>query len=369
MKASLVLLLGLLIVACQPKDNPPPAPAEEKSLFARPANFPEPVYQIELNQPKEAGFELGKTLFYDGILSRDSTIACGECHRQPNGFTHHLHDLSHGIGGRTGLRNALPLQNLAWLQRFQWDGGIDNLDEQPIFPIEHADEMDDTMNNVVNKLRATKNYPGLFESAFGSEEITSEKTLKALAQFMLTLVSANSKYDQVIRKENGATFTADELAGQKLFVSKGCQNCHAGELFTDQSFRNNGLSPFERTKVEYVDGKPTVRVVVDEGRYRITGENADRFKFVVPSLRNIAATLPYMHDGRFKTLREVLDFYDSGMVDSPTLDPFFRKANGALGIPLSEDEKTKLIAFLNTLTDTEFLKDKRFAEPDGFPSR
>lgn len=361
-------LLGLLTLACQPKDNPP-APAEEKPLFARPANFPEPVYQIESNRPTEAGFELGKTLFYDGILSRDSTIACGECHRQPNGFTHHLHDLSHGIGGRTGLRNALPLQNLAWLQRFQWDGGIENLDEQPVFPIEHADEMDDTMDNVVKKLRATKSYPGLYEKAFGSNEITPEKTLKALSQFMLTLVSANSKYDQVVRKENAATFTADELAGQKLFASKGCQNCHAGELFTDQSFRNNGLSPFRRAKVVYENGKPSVQVVEDEGRFRITGRDEDRYKFVVPSLRNITATLPYMHDGRFKTLKEVLDFYNSGMIDSPTLDPFFRRPDGALGIPLSEDEKTKIIAFLNVLTDKDFLNDRKFAEPDGFPVR
>lgn len=367
MRSLLVLLLGILTVACQPQDTPPVS-GTEKPLFARPANFPEPVYLIDSNQPTEAGVALGKTLFYDGILSRDSTIACGECHRQYHGFTHHLHDISHGIGGRTGLRNALPLQNLAWLRRFQWDGSIEKLDEQPIFPIEHPDEMDDTMENVVQKLQTSSTYPALFKAAYGSEEITSEKMLKSLSQFMLTLVSANSKYDQLMRKENAVTFTADELAGQKFFASKGCQNCHAGELFTDQGFRNNGLSPFERTKVEYVDGKPTVRVVVDEGRYRVTGQATDRFKFVVPSLRNIAATLPYMHDGRFKTLREVLDFYDSGMKDSPTLDPFFRQANGSLGIPLSEDEKLKLIAFLNTLTDTEFLNDKRFAEPDGFPS-
>lgn len=368
MKYLILLLLGLLVLACQPKDNLP-VPVEENPLFARPANFPEPVYQIELNQPTEAGFELGKTLFYDGLLSRDSTIACGECHRQPNGFTHHLHDLSHGIGGRTGLRNALPLQNLAWLQRFQWDGGIENLDEQPVFPIEHADEMDDTMDNVVKKLQATKNYPGLYEKAFGSPEITSESTLKALSQFMLTLVSANSKYDQVVRKENAATFTADELAGQKLFTSKGCQNCHAGALFTDQSFRNNGLSPFRRSKVVYENGKPTVQIVEDEGRFRVTGRDEDRYKFVVPSLRNATATLPYMHDGRFKTLREVLDFYDSGMIDSPTLDPFFRRSDGSLGITISEDEKTKIIAFLNTLTDTDFLTNRKYAEPEGFPVR
>jgi cytochrome c peroxidase len=302
-------------------------------------------------------------------LSRDSTIACGECHRQNHGFTHHLHDLSHGINGRTGLRNALPLQNLAWLRRFQWDGSIEHLEQQPIFPIEHPDEMDDTMENVVKKLRSSTTYPVLFKAAYGREEVTLDKMLNALTQFMLALVSAQSKYDHYVRKENGVMFTAEELAGKQLFESKGCINCHAGELFTDQSFRNNGLAPFERSKVVYVNGKATIQVVVDEGRFRVTGKPADRFAFVVPSLRNIVATLPYMHDGRFKTLKEVLDFYGSGMHDSPTLDPMFRRADSTLGVPLNEDEKTKLIAFLNTLTDNEFLINPRFAEPDGFPVR
>ncbi len=368
MKKRWFWLVVLFVCACQPATTPPEA-VEPKALFERPANFPEPVYLIESNPVTKEGVELGKTLFYDGILSRDSTIACGECHRQYYGFTHHLHDLSHGINGRTGLRNALPLQNLAWLRRFQWDGSIEKLEDQPVFPIEHPDEMDDTMENVVKKLRTSKLYPALFKAAYGTEEITTQNTLKALTQFMLTLVSAQSKYDQSVRKENGVTLTADELAGMQLFQSKGCKSCHSGELFTDQSFRNNGLAPFERSKVVYVDGKPTIQVVVDEGRFRVTGQPSDRFKFVVPSLRNIAATLPYMHDGRFKTLKDVLDFYSRGMQDSPTLDPVFRQADGTLGIPLSEEEKSKLIAFLNALTDNEFLKDPRFAEPAGFPVR
>lgn len=368
MKKWLFGLIILTVSACQSPETTIPE-TKPKALFERPANFPEPVYLLDQNPVTEEGFALGKTLFYDGILSRDSTIACGECHRQYHGFTHHLHDLSHGINGRTGLRNALPLQNLAWLRRFQWDGSIEHLEQQPIFPIEHPDEMDDTMENVVKKLRASATYPALFKAAYGTDEITSDKMLNALTQFMLALVSAESKYDHYVRKEGGVTLTAEEMAGKHLFDTKGCSGCHVGELFTDQSFRNNGLSPFERTKVVYVNGKPTIQVVVDEGRFRVTGQAVDRFKFVVPSLRNIAMTLPYMHDGRFKTLKEVLDFYSSGMHDSPTLDPVFRQANGTLGIPLSEDEKTKLIAFLETLTDNEFLKDPRFAEPDGFPVR
>ncbi|GAB2783768.1 cytochrome c peroxidase [Rhabdobacter roseus] len=367
MKKYGTLFICLWIFACQ--DRTKPEPVKPEVLFEVPANFPAPVYLLDQNPITEEGFTLGKTLFYDGILSRDSTIACGECHRQYFGFTHHLHDLSHGINDRTGLRNALGLQNLAWLRRFQWDGEIESLDEQPVFPIEHADEMDDTMDNVLRKLRASANYPKLFKAAYGSEEITSEKMLKALSQFMLTLVSANSRYDKYVRQESGGTLTAAELEGKALFATKGCQGCHAGELFTDQSFRNNGLPKFERTKVVYVDGRPTVQLVVDEGRFRVTGNPADRFTFRVPSLRNVEATLPYMHDGRFTTLEQVLDYYASGVQDTPNLDPIFKQADGSLGIPLTADEKAKIIAFLKTLTDTDFLKDKRFAEPPGFPVR
>ncbi|TDB63487.1 cytochrome-c peroxidase [Arundinibacter roseus] len=370
MKKLFAGFLALGMAACQ-SPQAPEVEIEPKPLFERPANFPEPVFLLESNSLTQAGFTLGKTLFYDGILSRDSSIACGECHRQYYGFTHHLHDLSHGINGRTGLRNALPLQNLAWLRSFQWDGSIENLEQQPIFPIEHPDEMDDSMENVVQKLRSGTTYPALFKDAYGTEEISSKKMLNALTQFMMSMVSADSKYDQVLRREKGVAFTEMEQQGMLLFEAKGCANCHSGVLFTDQSFRNNGLAPFERTKVVYENGVPRVEVVVDEGRFRVTGLPQDRFRFRVPSLRNVEVTLPYTHDGRFKSLREVLDFYSDGVQESLTLDPLLRPkmAGGRPGIPMSEDEKTKLIAFLKTLTDHTFLTDKRFAEPDGFPVR
>ncbi|SDL76415.1 cytochrome-c peroxidase [Siphonobacter aquaeclarae] len=360
--ATALFFLGLL--SCSPgKDSP-----ETKPFFYVPANFPQPEYPVASNPVTQAGFDLGKRLFYDGILSRDSTIACGECHRQYFAFTHHLHDLSHGIENRIGLRNSLSLQNLAWEKHYMWDGAVTDLYQQPIVPIQHPDEMDDKLDNVVQKLRKTKGYPPLFKAAFGSEEITSDKMLKAITQFVLSLVSANSKYDKYVRKEGNVTLTTDELDGMKLFESKGCKTCHAGELFTDGSFRNNGLSKFERTKVVYVDGKPTLQVVVDYGRYFVTQLETDRYKFKVPTLRNIAESLPYMHDGRFTKLQEVLDYYDAGVQDTPNLDPLL-KQGGRLGIPMTADEKRKIIAFLNTLTDTEFLQDKRFAEPDGFPVR
>ncbi|MFN8355196.1 MAG: cytochrome c peroxidase [Spirosomataceae bacterium] len=365
MRNYLIASAILFVWACSTSGNSPDE-VKPTPLFSAPSTFPQPTYPLDQNPITQAGFYLGKQLFYDGILSRDSTIACGECHRQYFVFTHHLHDISHGINGRIGLRNALTIQNLAWEKTFMWDGRITNLDQLPAFPIQHPDEMDDNLDNVVRKLRNSKAYPTMFKAAFGTDEITAERMMKALSQFMLTLVSANSRYDKYLRNE--VTLTADELDGMKLFEDKGCKTCHAGILFTDQSYRNNGIPKFERSKLVYTNGVPSIQTVWDEGRYEITKQETDRFKFKVPSLRNIAESLPYMHDGRFKTLQEVLNYYDAGVQDTPNLDPIL-KQNGRLGIPLNADEKRKIIAFLNTLTDTDFLKDKRFAEPDGFPVR
>lgn len=265
----LFCLCMYLVFACKKAEESPAVPTEpEVKLFEVPKNFPATTYSFSQNTITKEGFELGKALFYDGILSRDSSIACGECHRQYFGFTHHLHDLSHGIEGRTGLRNALALQNLAFQKVFLWDGAVENLDLQPLIPIQHPDEMDDKMDNVLLKLKKHKTYPSLCETAFGSDEITQDRFLKALSQFMVSLVSANSKYDKYIRKEANATLTDDELAGMKLFESKGCRSCHAGELFSDESFRNNGLSKFERTKPVYENGQVTIQIIVDEGRYK-----------------------------------------------------------------------------------------------------
>ncbi|MGX7686885.1 cytochrome-c peroxidase [Flectobacillus roseus] len=366
MKKHLLLILGLfVVVACHKKaDEPSP-----ETFFVAPSHFPKPVYPIDSNVITAVGFDLGKNLFYDGILSKDSTIACGECHRQTYVFTHHMHDLSHGIYGRVGLRNAQSLQNLAWRERFQWDGKAATLNEQPILPIEHPDEMDDDIDNVVARVGRHKGYQDKFKAAFGSEGVTKDRLLKALTQFMLSLVSYQSRYDKYVLKDASASFTQDELDGMSLFNSKGCSNCHKGVLFTDESFRNNGLSKFERTKIEYVNEKPVLQIVVDEGRFRVTGNANDKFKFKVPSLRNVAASSPYMHDGRYTSLLEVLNFYDASVQDYGTLDPVLRQSNGRLGIQMTAEEKRKIIAFLNTLTDDTFLKDKRFAEPDGFPVR
>jgi cytochrome c peroxidase len=312
--------------------------------FQQPANFPAPVYNLASNTITEDGFILGRKLFYDARLSRNNTISCGFCHLQTSAFTHHGHDVSHGIDDRLGKRNSPPIMNLAWHTSFMWDGGVFDLDLQPIAPITNEVEMDETVENVMNKLRATSEYPALFKKAYGSEEITTTRLMKALSQFMLMLVSNHSKYDSV-QNGWGATFTENEQKGLVLFEQK-CSSCHPAPLFTDHSFRNNGIGAGPNN---------------DQGRYEVTVNSDDKYKFKVPSLRNLGYTAPYMHDGRFYTLAGVLEHYNSEVQDMTTLDPLL-KQNGALGIPLTTDEKTYLLAFLNTLNDKIFITDKRFSE-------
>lgn len=312
--------------------------------FKQPPNFPAPAYNLAGNQITQAGFELGRKLFYEPRLSRNNTISCGDCHIQTAAFTHHGHDVSHGIDDRLGSRNAPPMMNLAWHSTFMLDGGVFDLDLQPIAPITNEVEMDETLDNVLKKLREHPQYPALFKKAFGSEEISTARMMKALSQFMVMLVSDHAKYDKVMRKE-GETFTAAEQAGYKLFQEK-CNACHKEPLFSDYSFRNNGIGAGPNN---------------DEGRYAITLNAGDKYKFKVPSLRNLAYTAPYMHDGRFYTLDGVLEHYTAEVQDMPTLDPLL-KQNGKLGISLTAEEKKLLLAFLNTLNDKEFITDRRFSE-------
>lgn len=317
-----------------------------EELFAIPANFPKPVYDFAKNPITQSGFELGRELFYEGDLSRDGTISCAECHSQASGFTHHGHDVSHGIDNLRGIRNAPPIQNMAFQKEFFWDGGVFDLDLFSIAPIENPVEMDEKLGNVLEKLRKKEKYATLFQKAYGSKEITTERFLKALSQFMTSLVSANSRYDKYVRKEVGGILSEEELAGMEIFKQK-CASCHSGELFTDQSYRNNGLAVYNAE---------------DTGRHRITQKDSDKYKFKVPSLRNVEITVPYMHDGRFYTLEAVLRHYNESVLDVPTLDPSLKNGQ-KLGIQTTPDEQKKLIAFLKTLTDSEFLKNKRFAAP------
>ncbi|WP_153799934.1 cytochrome-c peroxidase [Foetidibacter luteolus] len=312
--------------------------------FEKPANFNTPAYKLENNPVTEAGFVLGRKLFYEPRLSRNNTISCGSCHIQSSAFTQHGHDVSHGIDDRLGSRNSPPIMNLAWSPLLMWDGGVFDLDLQPIVPITNHVEMDETVENVISKLQQHPDYPGMFRQAFGSPEITTARLLKALSQFMVMCISSNSKYDSVVRGQ-GTVFTSDEQAGYEIFKTK-CSACHAEPLFTDNSFRNNGLSIANNN---------------DEGRYTVTLNAADRYRFKVPSLRNLAYTAPYMHDGRFYTLDAVFDHYSRQVKNTPNLDALLQR-NGVLGITLTTAERVQLLAFLQTLNDRQFITDPRFSE-------
>ena len=309
--------------------------------FTTPKGWPKPIYNLDSNSLTTEGFDLGKKLFYDGRLSRDGNFACGTCHQQFAAFASFEHDLSHGIDDKFTTRNAPTLYNLAWKKEFMWDGGINHLDLQPLAPITAHNEMGETLDNVLKKLKADEGYKSMFKMAFGDTIINTQRMTRALSQFVLMMVSNNSKYDKVMRGED--TFILPEKLGYKIFSQK-CASCHAEPFFTDFSYRNTGL-PLN----------PTIK---DYGRMLITANSADSLKFQVPSLRNVQLTAPYFHDGRTMYLDQVMDHYRNGVVKGPTTDSIVRNK-----IPLSNFEIGQIKAFLNTLTDTIFIKDKRFSEP------
>jgi cytochrome c peroxidase len=290
----------------------------------------------------ERGFLLGKKLFFDPLLSVDNTVSCNSCHQQTLAFADTpLHPFSKGVMGKQGFRNAPELVNLAFRKEFFWDGGVTHLDFVPMNAIESEFEMGETIENVIAKLNAHPEYPALFGEAFGTQQINTPLLLHALAQFTNMMVSDRSPYDQYLRGESALSET--EMEGLHIFEAK-CQSCHAGALFTDESYRNNGIDTTFNS---------------DIGRARITALDADIGKFRVPSLRNVAITPPYMHNAKLATLEAVLDHYANGVLPSPSLDPLLQQT-GQLGIPLTGSEKQALLAFLKTLTDKEFLKDERF---------
>jgi cytochrome c peroxidase len=317
------------------------APPNDTLKIVVPKGWPRPVYDFAKNPVTRRGFELGKALFFDPLLSKDSTISCASCHLQFTNFTHVDHALSHGILGKKGTRNTLSIINAAWSKSFMWDGGVNNIEVQPLAPIENPVEMDSKLALVVTRLQRSPRYTQRFKEAFGAQaEVTGQNVLKALAQYMVSIQSYNSKYDRVMRKEAGASFTEAEKQGLKIF-RKQCASCHTEPLFTNNGFENNGLRPDTALR--------------DGGRAKITHNPADSLKFKVPSLRNIEVSYPYMHDGRFRNLQMVLFHYSADIYRSPTLSPKLAK-----GIDLSEQDKNCLIAFLKTLTDETFLRDARF---------
>lgn len=328
MKKAAVLLLLAACVCISASQTLHPA-------FFVPKGWPEPVYSFENNQLSESKILLGRALFYDPVLSDNNTISCSSCHLQYTAFAHVDHKLSHGIFDRIGNRNAPALVNLAWHSSFMWDGAVNHLDMQPLAPISNHNEMGSNIESAAERLRKKEIYMSLFKSAFGDSAATGERILKAMSAFMVTLISCDSKYDQVMRGE--AVFDEKESKGYKIFKTN-CAGCHTEPLFTNLHFESNGL--------------PVDSVLNDVGRMKVTGNAADAFLFKVPTLRNIEFSYPYMHDGRFSTIRQVLDHYDSDATSH-----FKNK------ITLTSSGKVELTAFLLTLTDKKLLFNPEYSFP------
>ncbi len=349
-RTSTILILSLLLIfsemlmeACKKTDSVAGQGIGTTPLQLKvPQGFPPPQPLFADNPLTQEGFELGRRLFYEGKLSRDSNFPCASCHQQFAAFSTLDHPLSHGFNNQFTRRNAPGLFNLAWQSSFQWDGGVNHLEVQPLNPITSSNEMAMTIQEVLDRLKNDTRYPPMFKAAFGTEEINSQKMLKALSQFMGMMVSGNAKFDLV--KRGQATFTIAEQSGYAIFKNK-CATCHPEPLFTDNSFRNTGLA---------VDP-----VLNDSGRMSITKDPMDYLKFKVPSLRNIYKTQPYGHDGRFYSIGAVIDHYRTGVINTPTTDPKLRN-----GIPMTDEEKLDLSSFLRSLTDTTFIVDKRFTNPN-----
>ncbi|MBU3678924.1 MAG: c-type cytochrome [Candidatus Kapabacteria bacterium] len=349
----LFVIAAAIVVGCTDPDVP--ITLDETPYPVRFEDLPEPILPTDypLTQTRVS---LGRTLFHDGQLSRTGTQSCATCHSQAAAFSDNR-KYSIGVRGLPGTRQAMALVNLAWSDRgFFWDGRSPTLRDQALHPIVDTLEMDETLDNVVRKLSTSSMYRSMFTRAFGSDSITPERIGIALEQFMLILISGQSKYDRALA--GYAVLSETEERGRQLFMrefdptykKKGaeCFHCHAAPFFTNDRFMNNGLDDDA--------------MFLDLGRERVTGLASDRAKFRVPTLRNIARTAPYMHDGRFKTLEEVVDFYNIGVRRSSTVDALMQ-FNLAPGLKLDAQDKADLVAFLKTLTDEQFLTNPLYRMP------
>ena len=357
-----ILVLAVLVLSqCRKNDDPVQSYGVGTPYTLEvPTGFPSPNIPAD-NPMTEEGIKLGRHLFYEKALSDNNTISCGSCHIQERAFTDAT-ALSIGTRGIPGRRKAMPLFNLAFHENFFWDGRVLTLEEQSIHPILDTLEMDNDLPTVISRLSANPIYPPMFKAAFGDDEITRERIGKAIAQFERTMISANSKFDRVIRDPNGETFTALEQRGYELFTSDfdpnggfggDCFHCHGeretrflfGAFGRDLQFMNNGLKA----------------VYTDEGRAEITNNPADVGKFKIPSVRNVEFAFPYMHDGSIPNLDSLIGFYNFGGHLHPNIDPNMKAAG--TGRNWSPGQKQALAAFLRTLTDFEFLQDTTFGDP------
>ncbi|MBL6657855.1 MAG: c-type cytochrome [Flavobacteriales bacterium] len=310
--------------------------------FEVPRRFPSPNLPPD-NPLSEEGIELGKKLFYDPILSGNNTLSCADCHFQSKGFSDPA-TFSVGIEGVLGTKNASAIINAAWNTSNFWDGRTISLEEQALGPVTSFIELHSpSWEQVSQELMDNLEYKVLFKQAFNADIIDSSHVVKAIAQFERILVSSESKFDKFL--DYRASLTPSELRGKEIFnTEKGdCFHCHSYPLFTSNLFHNNGLDP---------EG------IMDNGRFNVTNDPNDKGKFKSPTLRNVELTAPYMHDGRFATLEEVIEHYNFGGHNSSTIDPLMKKVDVGLG--LTQQDKTDLINFLKTLTDTAFINNPDF---------
>ena len=342
-KTTIVILLlcsvsagSIIITSCRKSDS-----ARKRTTplsFVVPNNFPTPIFDFNAIPLTEESFVLGRKLFHDHRLSSHLDVTCASCHQQQAAYTTFDHDLGHGTNHQHTRRNVPVIFNMAWQREFEWDGKTKKLLDQPLACMTAPEKMGETADGVAEKLNSDTSYQRMFTEAFGDHNITANRLSQALTQFVIMLVSADSKYDRV--KSGSAAFNSSEQLGYDLFQAK-CASCHAEPLFTDLTYRNNGIgtTPFH----------------IDFGRVEVTGDPADSLKFKVPTLRNIALTGYYAHDGRYIAIGQLLDHYSSAIPASPTLDPALQN-----GITLTALEKFYIEEFLNTLTDSTLISDPRF---------
>ena len=343
------LVVGLILFSACDKtpDTQPPGEVYESTPYELviPQGFPDMI--IPGNNPMTVeGVSLGRRLFYDTILSGDNTQSCGSCHVPAFNFSDNGKQFSEGITGDIGTRNAQSVINIGWMTELFWDGRAKGVEAQALGPVPNPIEMHLKWTDAVVKLNQHAEYPDLFFSAFGTRDIDSNLVVKAIAQFERTMISANSKWDRYLRGE--VSLSQAEAQGFEIFFTeKGdCFHCHATILFTDNLPHNNGLDS----------------IFTDLGYGEITKNPLDNGKFKTPTLRNIIFSAPYMHDGRFETLEEVIDFYSEEVKWSPTIDPLMKKVNQG-GVKLTDQQKQNMVAFIKTLTDTVFIENPDFSNP------
>jgi len=350
----IVITAGALLLSFMPPDEPLES---EPYKLDYPVNFGGRINIPDDNPMTKEGVQLGRILFYETRLSGNNQLSCASCHQQKLAFTDGK-TFSVGADGSLTKRNAMSLANLLWVRNLFWDGRSNSLEAQAIIPLTDPHEMDQSLQESVSKLAEDNSYTDLFRKAFGSDEITPDKLVKAIAQFERTLISANSPYDLYL---NGKYLpTKQEFYGMNLFMTApnpqknirgaNCGHCHGSPKLFKELFHNNGLDSLPK----------------DIGRMDFTGQEIDRGRFRVPTLRNIALTAPYMHDGRFKTLEEVLNHYNEHIQQSETLSPIFTEGSnqpGGKSLMLFENEKKDIISFLKLLTDSTFITNPEFSDP------